>query len=564
MSLRVYILVAFSSAKGINHLLLIVRKHTMPDEDEEKEKVVPSTITLSKVTNNLLHAFRSIKQKSPTDEFTKLSVSQTVSFIALMYEKVRNAIEYREDHLIRRAAIERILKRRLSLNPEGKNESENILRELMWARYFPNGSLGELDIQDIQRIIDRYIDIRKQLLPGRTQKIRSYLSEFLLQLIAAEIEEFLNPADSQQEADFGYYIFQTLKDKVKIEDVDTQKKDTYLYIAIEKSYRKSDQAYQRYHLFRLFYNQLIAYSADEIQNLIPKFSDIFQKIDDLISNPTVEKLVRFTRKQLPPFLILFSLFRENKSDIESVISKKSTLWSHVEKIARQKYADIRSRLNILAFRSLVYIFITKMLLALMLEVPISEYFYHEVNYWAIGINSLVPPLFMLFIILSVTVPGEENTKRLFFRIVEIIDADSTFEKSTALITKRAKNRRPLLAIGFSLLYVTTFIVTLYLIHIGLKMLNFNILSEAIFIFFISVVAFFAYRIKQLANMYRLTEKGSFFSPVFDFFFMPILSMGKLFSEGVSRLNFFIVLFDFIIEAPFKLIIEVIEEWITFV
>ena len=96
------------------------------------------------------------------------------------------------------------------------------------------------------------------------------------------------------------------------------------------------------------------------------------------------------------------------------------------------------------------------------------------------------------------------------------------------------------------------------------MLSFNLLSEALFIFFISVVAFFAYRIKQLSNMYRLIEKTGFFSPVLDFFFMPILSLGKFFSEGVSRLNFFILLFDVIIEAPFKLIIEVIEEWITFV
>lgn len=532
--------------------------------EDNKEKIVSITITLSSVTENLLKAFHSIHQKPPIDEFTRLTVSQTVSFLALVYEKVRNAIEYREDHLIRRAAIERILKRRLSLNPEGKNESENILRELMWARYFKNGSLGESDIKDIQRILDRYIDIRKQLLPGRIHKNKSYLADFLLQIITAEIEEYLNPAESQQEADFGYYIFQTLKEKVKIEDVNTQQKDTYLFIAIEKAYRKSDQAYQRYHLFRLFYKQLAEYSVEEMQELIPKIPIIFHKIDDLISNPTVEKLVRFTRKQLPPFLIMFSLFREYRTTIDEIIINKSTLWAHVEKIAREKYSLVKSRLNILAFRSLVYIFITKMLLALILEIPISEYLYNEVNYWAIGINSLAPPLFMLFIILSVSVPGEDNTKRLFFRIIEIIDADSTFEKSTALITKRTKNKRPLLAFGFSLLYVSTFIVTLYLIHIGLTMLNFNLLSEALFIFFISVVAFFAYRIKQLANMYRLTEKGNFFSPVFDFFFMPILSLGKLFSEGISRINFFIVFFDFIIEAPFKLIIEVIEEWITFV
>jgi hypothetical protein len=65
-------------------------------------------------------------------------------------------------------------------------------------------------------------------------------------------------------------------------------------------------------------------------------------------------------------------------------------------------------------------------------------------------------------------------------------------------------------------------------------------------------------------MYRLIEKTSFFTPIVDFFFMPILSLGKVFSEGVSKLNFFTFIFDFIIEAPFKLIIEVIEEWISFV
>ncbi|PIZ62270.1 hypothetical protein COY16_04805 [Candidatus Roizmanbacteria bacterium CG_4_10_14_0_2_um_filter_39_13] len=534
----------------------------MPEEDIPKN--VPSIISLSTVTNNLLSAFHSIKQKPPTDEFTKLSVSQTVSFLALVYEKVRNAIEYREDHLIRRAAIERILKRRLSLNSEAKGEAENILRELMWARYFPNGSLGAQDIQEIQHILDRYINIRKQLLTGRIYKTKAFLADFLLQLVTAEIEEHLSPAISQQEADFGYYIFQTLKDKVKIEDVQTEQKDTYLFIAIEKAYRKSDQAYQRYHLFRLFYKPFACYTNEEISTLIPKLSDIFHKIDSLISNPTVEKLVRFTRKQLPPFLIIFSLFRENKEKIDEILLNKSELWTYVEKIAREKYALVRSRLNILAFRSLVYIFITKMIFALILEVPVSQYLYNEVNYWAIGINSLAPPLFMLLIILSVSVPGEDNTKRLFLRIVDIIDKDSTFEKSIAFITKKVKNRRPVLAFGFTFLYVSTFIVTLYLIHLGLKMMNFNILSEALFIFFISVVAFFAYRIKQLANMYRLTEKGSFFSPIFDFFFMPILSMGKLFSEGVSKINFFIVIFDFIIEAPFKLIIEVIEEWISFV
>lgn len=535
----------------------------MTNQSEKNQK--SDNIELSSTTKSLLNALDSIQGKPPTDEFSKITVSQAVSFLALAYEKVRNAIEYREDHLIRRAAIERILKRRISMNPEGKGEAENVLRELLWARYFPNGSLDEKDVYDVQQIINRYIFLKKNLLKGRSGKIKSKISEILVELITAEMEEFLTPAKSQREADFGYYIFQTLKNKVKIEEVDDAHKDTFLFIAIEKAYGKNDAAYQRYHLFQLFYKPLSNYSESEINKLLTELPNIFEKIDNLISNPNVDKLVKFVKKQLPPFLILFSILKENKKgNNKELLENKPLLWNKVEQTAREKYDQVKSRLNVLAFRSLIYIFVTKMVFAIILEVPVSMFLYNHVSYTAIAINSLAPPILMLIIIFSVSIPGEDNTKKLFLRIIDIIDKDSTFEKKTAFITKKAKNKRPILKFGFTILYTLTFVVTLYLIHMGLQMIHFNILSEGLFIFFISVVAFFAYRIKQISNMYRLTEKGNILTPVIDFFFMPILSLGKFFSEGVSKINFFILFFDFIIEAPFKLIIEVIEEWINFV
>ena len=536
----------------------------MEEPKKESQTHKDNVIELSDLTNHLTRAIAQIKERGPVDEYSKLTVSQTVSFLALVYEKVRNAIEYREDHLIRRAAIERILRRRLSMNPEAKNEAENVLRELMWARYFANGSLGQHDIHEVQKIIDSFIDVRKKLLVGRNYKHRQYLSNYLFELFTAEIEEFLSPAESKIEADFTYFIFQTLRDKVKIEDTDEKQRDTLLFIAIENSYRKSDRPYQRYHLFRLFYKPVSQYHELEREKIITKLPEIFNKIDSLLDNPTTEKLVRFTRKLLPPYLILFTIIRKHSKEISSILSDKGALWNKVEQAAREKYGQVRSRLNILAVRSLIYIFITKMLLAIILEVPLSQFIYHDVSYVAIGINSVFPALLMLIIILFVSLPGEDNTKRLFFRIVEIINADPTYEKSIALITKKLKHRRPILVLGFTILYSSTFIVTLYLIHLGLKLIHFNLLSEALFIFFISVVAFFAYRIKQLANKYCLTERSGILAPIGDFFFMPILSLGKIFTEGVSYLNFFILIFDFIIEAPFKLIIEVIEEWISFV
>src|SRR5437763_7273075 len=117
-------------------------------------------ISLSKSTKALLQELQKIKPKAKVDENSKITVSQTVSFFALVYERIRNAVEYREAHLMRRAAIERILRRRLSMNPSGENEGENLLRELLWARYFDNESLGEADVDHVQRILNTYLRVR--------------------------------------------------------------------------------------------------------------------------------------------------------------------------------------------------------------------------------------------------------------------------------------------------------------------------------------------------------------------------------------------------------------------
>lgn len=521
-------------------------------------------IRLSDITQTLIKAIQSIKHKARPDDFTKLTVSQTVTFLALVYEKIRNAIEYREDHLIRRAAIERILKRRLGMNPKADGEGENLLRELMWARYFPNGTLDEHDIHRVQVIIDRYITNRTAILASKTHKEKAFLSQFLFDLLTCEIEEKLNPEISAQEANFTYYIYQTLKDKVKIEQLSEAQKDAFLFIAIEKAYRRSDLPYQRYHLFNLFYQPLAEYSETEIATLQSTLPQIFHKIEQMIANPTTEKLVKFTRKQLPPFLVLFELIRQKVQLAQSILQNPDTLWAEVNTICQTKYQQTKVRLNILAFRSLIYIFVTKMIFALILEVPISRILFGEIHFLSIAVNSIAPALLMLLIVLTIRLPGEDNTKKIYQRIIDIVNADQTFEKTVAYITKTTKEPRPILKIGFTVIYFLTFVVTLYLINLGLSQLNFNILSKVLFIFFISVVSFFSYRIKNVANEYRLIEKESILRPVTDFFMMPILSLGKIFSSGLSSLNVFILVFDFIIEAPFKLIIEVIEEWIKFV
>ncbi len=528
-------------------------------QDSESERIQPSSYTTA-----LLESLRNIKPKPLPPELSKLSVSQTVSFLAIAYEKVRNAVEYREDHLVLRAAIERILKRRLTLNSEGEGEAENLLRELTWARYFPNESLGDHDIDEVQKLIDRYIFIRNQILANKDIKTQAFLVQYLFELMTCEVEESLSPESSKRMASFTYFIFQTLREKIKVEDLEENIKDAYLLIALDKTYRKSDLPYQRYHLFTTFYRPIAQMSDEELTKLLQNLSAVFTKVDEMIKNPHVESLSKFVKKQLPPFLILFDVIDKRKKDAQTILNKRESIWTEVVELCKKRYSQVQSRLRVLAIRSLIYIFITKMLLALILEYPISLYLYNEVHQSSIIINTIFPPLLMLVIVLFVKLPGEENTKKIFERIVNIIDSDRSFETQISYMRKRLNAKKSLRVFIFTIVYSFTFFITLYLINQGLNLLNFNVVSQILFVFFISVVSFFAYRVRQVASEYKLDEKEGILSPIIDFFFMPILSLGKFFSRELSRLNLFIIIFDFIIEAPFKLIIEIFEDWIKFV
>ncbi|MFH1827539.1 MAG: hypothetical protein ABH812_03925 [bacterium] len=521
-------------------------------------------IKLSRFTKALVENFNVIKRGNTLTEGNKITVSPTVSLFALAYEKFRNILQYQEESVIRRSAIERILIRRLSINPTGKNEAENLIRELLWARYFPNESLNQSDINNVQNVLDKYQLLKKEVIVGRADTKKGFYSSFIFDLMTCDIEETLAPQDSKQSSLFTFYIFQVLKDKLKIESIDENTKNSYFFLAIDKYFNKGDMPYLRYHLFSLYNEKISTLSVEEIRKYSEKFIENVNSVEKLVKSILVERMGRFVKNHIPPFRILFELFKKKGNNIEKVLEDENTLWIEVEKICREKYEYVTNRLNHLAFKAIIYIFLTKMLIAFLAEYPLSLYLYGGINYLALTINTLFPPLLMFILIGLTKTPDEENTKRLFDRIKDIVDADKTFETTMSFITKNAKPRRPALIFGFTIFYTFTFFITFLLIYLSLNFLGFNVISQIIFLLFISLVSYFAYRIRKIAKQYTLRENESIFRPFFDIFFMPILSFGQFLSRGLAKLNFFTAFFDFIIEAPFKLVFEVVEEWISFV
>src|SRR3989344_807981 len=340
------------------------------DEPDNK-----SSIRLSKYTQALVDNFVKVKQKEGPSETDKITVSPTVSLFAIAYEKFRNVIQYREESIIRRSAMERIIKRRLSINPEGKGEAENLIRELLWARYFPNESLGQKDVSNVQEIIDKYTLLRKEIIVGRPDFKKNYLAEFVFDLMTCEIEEALTPEASETNSLFTFYIFQVLKDKLKVEDIDENTKNAYFFLALDKAFNKSDLPYLRYHLFTLYNEKLSSLSKEEIKEQGSKLIDLFDDIDKLVKNIIVERVLRFVKGHIPPFKILFELFLKKRTDIEKILKNNGNLWIEIEKLCRDKYDFVKGRLNSLALKAIIYIFLTKKLIAFIVEYPLSLYYF---------------------------------------------------------------------------------------------------------------------------------------------------------------------------------------------
>ena len=67
-----------------------------------------------------------------------IEVSAPVSTAAVLYEKIRNTLEYQEEHLLRRNAIARFLQRHMGEGKQLSTFASDLLRELVWAKYLPN------------------------------------------------------------------------------------------------------------------------------------------------------------------------------------------------------------------------------------------------------------------------------------------------------------------------------------------------------------------------------------------------------------------------------------------
>lgn len=504
---------------------------------------------------NLANQNDSTKQITQANS-ANVEVGDVTSSAAKLYERIRNSVDYRESYLLRRSAIERMLSRRFNAYILPDPLAVGLVKELLRAGYISESQITQEKITEIASIANRYLNFIKAM--SKTSR------EYFLGIASAEIDDCLMKDEKENILfDFFTKIISRDLEKIKYPTSKWSNKEERIKIALYLYCYQFDLPTIRYFLFKdsvpnwQTFDQVTTPSEIHGKLLTSKL-----KVEHIIKQAKTTELSKIIQVYNPLIITINDIYKQNPQAFDKILISKNRLQNEISFVVSNRYLEIKKRLLRSITRATFFIFVTKIFFAVLLELPYDLFIISHVDYLPLVINLLIPPVLMILTYFLVYIPDENNTEKLIDYIQSIIyNGDLSWLEEKIYPKKRSNSFTNIL----NIMYIISFLIILSLVIWILRLLNFTIVSGAIFFFFISVVSFFAFRIRMSANEIVVTrKKESFLASIIDYFLLPFLGFGKWLSVTFTNFNVFIFILDFIIEAPFKTILEVIEHWSEFI
>jgi len=507
---------------------------------------------------------RDWNRQAPKDA-PKIKLHQLVSKLGLFYEKLRNAIDYKEEYLIRRTSLKRLLNRQIKFLSEKDpvNISQTVIFEFIRARYLPNDALPESDIETSAIIIAKYLMLIKHVaqnpMPDKVKAV-----DWLIDLLVCELDEFLFP--SGKEMAIVNFMYGEMVKSISFTKtvIPEDERQLQIFIAILKNLTKADPPLIRYLLLKLYRPDWINLTPQGVKAFGPEINETKNKIEAHLTHRAGYQLALMMKTQAVYFSILRQLIEQNtdNGEIQGIMADGKLLETKITEICNKNYKITRGKLAGSILRVIIYIFFTKTILAFLLELPYDKFIVGSVNWNALTINIVFHPVLMTLIALSIKVPGVKNTKMIVEEVKKIVYGE---ERKLVYKPRRIMRRGSFGYILFNSIYLVMFVISFGLIIWALHKIGFNIFSGALFIFFLTLISFFGFRLRTVANQYLvLPRKENLFNFLIDFFTLPIIRAGQFFSLNFAKVNIFVYILDFAIETPFKMLVELLEKAFSFI
>jgi len=525
----------------------------MANKEKENDPINPPILEFIDTLEKNLSEEQKKEKTNELDEDEE--IEETGDSMARMYERVRNLIEYKDDHLVKRYAIERMLKRNLIIELRQQDFSIQFLNEFVMAGYIERPKIFSDLKEQIQKTISKY-QKAVRLASGYEAK------KWLVSIASCEIEEILFPSPARYA--LARAMFETMKPRLNFSRrLPAREKDIQVFLAVLKSLSKVDNIYLSYYLAKVYLPEWFDKKSSENQRLrsVPQLTRLSRQLRRELQNPLSPKIGAAIRKYSVYFNVLYGAALANLAKIQKVFQNPESLKFAVQLSAEEAYDREMRKFWKRVKRSLAFLVITKVILAIVVEYPYDLYIAKNVNFLPLVINLVFPPLYLLALSTTVRRPSAENSSLIARGVSEIVY--SREEKPISEI--RLEESRTFSDWALNLFFILTFGISFGLAIWILRILHFNLLGIVIFLFLFSVVSFFNALVRQPVRTFLIArEKEGFIGVIIDTLSIPFVRIGKWMSINFSRVNVFIFLFDVIIEAPFKVFIRFIQEWSGFI
>ena len=518
--------------------------------DKEKQRITDQSL---KLIERFTLAFAGEKNIQADNE-------KTIN-TALIYEKIRVALEYQEEHLILKNAISRILRRHhtLSINPNSDFLYSNLISELSWSNYLNPESLTTKESELIQSRIGAYLVLLRYSKSGRFSKHE--LQKMIIEWLSIEIEEILRP-QSENEI-FVNYTYEILRKNISLENskVSEEESEIQLKIAIYSNLLKPDFSSIQFLALNYTYPSWKTFSNDEIKKFAKSFDPYFNKVDAALNHKFKKRYTQYVRKCIAPFILYRKILSAKNINLESIKDNPKILLSMVLDRYDLDIIDAKQKVWRATIRAFAFILLTKISLAFILEIPFDRLLSGSIDYLSLLINISLPPILMIIAGSSVKSPAAKNRLIISETFQSIITENKISDIKFPIAPQKPNKTFQI----FNLIYSIFTIFIVFGVIWLLIALHFNIVSILLFFFFVSVVSFFSFRIRNIALELAMKRiKDDAVTSVVELLFLPFIRIGKYFSDRFAAFNPFIIALDFLIEAPLKTIIKIVTSWFRFI
>lgn len=475
----------------------------------------------------------------------KVHVVGAGATITAGYEQLRNAAEHAEENVLLQRAIRRFY-RRLFLSRDRRlaaTSGEELITELTLAGYLANDTISRPYIERIGKSAAAYFDVYLSL-DWRNKRRDAWT----LDVLSVEIESMLNDYIKQEVfIDFSYnYFLDYFKKEAHGKEIENH--DVSVFIAVHRALLKTDPARIRWILLKRY---------GQTPQEFASYTKTNELIDTLMDADETDRLYRIVNRQGATFRILWQMF-ESEEDLETILGSRERFLAAYEGQIEATYNAVSKKIKKGIIKSVIFLFITKTLIGITIEVPYDYWMHGEILWLPLIINLLFPPLYMILLSNTLLLPGHANTEAL------IDKADALLYGASGKAVVSSRRRTGNYGWPYRVAYALFILLVVGSAVWGLYSLGFSVLHLVIFLVFLSTASFLGFSLSRLVREVEAIDgyQGGV-TMVRDFLYMPFVMIGRWISEKYSKLNLVAQILDMVIELPLKTILRLVRQWGAF-